>query len=92
MIDRAAMAKIVIYTTRTCSYCFSAKSLLARKGAAFDEIDVSHDPAGRQHMTERAGGVRTVPQIFIDGTHVGGRDELYELEIRGQLDPLLTAS
>ena len=86
------MAKIVIYTTRTCSYCYSAKSLLARKGATYDEIDVSGDPEGRQRMTARAGGVRTVPQIFIGETHVGGSDELHDLEIRGQLDPLLTES
>ena len=86
------MPKIVIYTTRTCSYCYSAKSLLARKGATYDEIDVSGDPAGRQRMTARAGGVRTVPQIFIGETHVGGSDELHDLEIRGQLDPLLTES
>ena len=83
------MPKIVIYTTRTCSYCYSAKSLLARKGATYDEIDVSGDPEGRQRMTVLAGGVRTVPQIFIGETHVGGSDELHELEIRGQLDPLL---
>ena len=86
------MAKIVIYTTRTCSYCYSAKSLLARKGAVYDEIDVSHDPAERQRMTAKAGGIRTVPQIFIGETHVGGSDELHELELRGRLDPLLTAS
>lgn len=86
------MPKIVIYTTRTCSYCYSAKSLLARKGATYDEIDVSGDPEGRQRMTARAGGERTVPQIFIGETHVGGSDELHELEIRGQLDPLLTES
>ena len=86
------MPKIVIYTTRTCSYCYSAKSLLARKGATYDEIDVSGDPEGRQRMTARSGGVRTVPQIFIGETHVGGSDELHELEIRGQLDPLLTGS
>ena len=86
------MPKIVIYTTRTCSYCYSAKSLLARKGATYDEIDVSGDPEGRQRMTARAGGVRTVPQIFIGETHVGGSDELHDLEIRGQLDPLLMES
>ena len=83
--------KITIYTTNFCGYCFRAKALLNRKGVQFDEIDVS-DPLLRRAMMERANGRRTVPQIFIGGTHVGGSDELHELERRGQLDPLLQAT
>ena len=85
------MANITIYTTRTCGYCYTAKSLLTKKGARFEEIDVSGDPVGRQQMTLRAKGGRTVPQIFIGETHVGGSDELHELDRRGGLDPLLAA-
>ncbi len=86
------MANITIYTTRTCSFCYAAKSLLAKKGASFDEIDVSGDPAARQRMMLRANGRRSVPQIFIGETHVGGNEDLYELERRGGLDPLLMAT
>ena len=86
------MANITIYTTRTCSFCYAAKSLLAKKGASFDEIDVSGDPAERQRMMLRANGRRSVPQIFIGETHVGGNEDLYELERRGGLDPLLMAT
>lgn len=83
------MSKITIYTTRSCPYCHSAKSLLNRKGAAYDEIDVSGDAAERQRMMLRANGRRSVPQIFIGETHVGGSDDLHELERRGGLDQLL---
>jgi glutaredoxin 3 len=83
------MAKIEIYTTPYCPYCLSAKALLTRKGAAFIEIDVSGDPEGRRKMVARAQGGYTVPQIFIDGDHVGGSDELYALDRAGKLDPLL---
>jgi len=86
------MAKITIYTTPSCSYCHAAKALLKRKGAAFDEIDVGYDAAERQRMTARAHGKRTVPQIFIGETHVGGNDELYALERQGRLDPLLATA
>ena len=86
------MANITIYTTRTCSFCFAAKSLLTKKGVSFDEIDVSADPAERQRMMLRANGRRSVPQIFIGETHVGGNEDLYELERRGGLDPLLMAT
>ena len=84
------MAAVLIYTTRYCPYCHSAKALLEQKGAAFTEIDVSGDREGRQKMVERANGRTTVPQIFIGATHVGGCDELYELDAAGRLDPLLT--
>ena len=83
------MTKIVLYTTPYCGYCRAAKHLLGRKGVAFTEIDVSDDLDLRQEMIERAYGRRTVPQIFINGTHVGGYDELAELERAAKLDPLL---
>ncbi len=83
------MPDIEIYTTNVCPYCVRAKMLLNRKKVSFREIDVSHDDALRQAMTERAGGRRTVPQIFINGKHVGGCDDLYALEQAGKLDPLL---
>jgi glutaredoxin 3 len=85
------MAKIVIYTTNACPYCTAAKSLFAKKGKAFDEIDVSYDAAERARMIARAGGRRTVPQIFIGETHVGGCDDLHALDAKGGLDPLLAA-
>ena len=80
--------KITIYTTRYCPYCISAKALLNEKGVTFEEIDV-RDPALRQQMMLRASGRYTVPQIFIGDTHVGGCDDLHELDRRGKLDPLL---
>jgi glutaredoxin 3 len=86
------MAKIEIYTSPFCGYCHRAKQLLARKGAAFTEIDVMSDGAKRVEMTGRAGGRHTVPQIFIDGRHVGGCDELYALDRAGALDPLLAGA
>jgi len=86
------MANITIYTTRTCGFCYAAKSLFAKKGLSFDEIDVSADPAARQRMMLRTNGRRSVPQIFIGDTHVGGNEDLYELERRGGLDQLLMAT
>jgi glutaredoxin 3 len=83
------MSKVTIYTTPFCPYCHSAKALLKRKNVAFSEIDVSFDPQERQRMVARAQGRRTVPQIFIGETHVGGSDELHALERQGKLDPLL---
>jgi glutaredoxin 3 len=83
------MPKIQIYSTDWCPYCNAAKSLLDDKGVAYDEIDVT-EPSLRMAMVQRANGRRTVPQIFIGDTHVGGYDELAQLERRGQLDPLLS--
>jgi glutaredoxin 3 len=80
---------VEIYTTRTCPYCIAAKSLLTKKNVTFTEIDVGADPALRQAMTTRAGGRRSVPQIFIGGAHVGGCDDLHALEHAGRLDPML---
>lgn len=85
------MRSVEIYTTPYCGYCLRAKRLLAQKGAAFAETDVSADPGLRAEMMQRAGGRRTVPQIFIGGTHVGGCDELHALERAGRLDAMLAA-
>jgi glutaredoxin 3 len=86
--ERSFMAKVEVYTTPTCPYCHAAKALLNEKGVAFTEITVL-DPALREAMTERAHGRRTVPQIFIGDTHVGGYDDLSALDREGGLDPLL---
>ena len=86
------MTQVTIYTTSACSYCLMAKNLLNKKGAKFIEIDVSHNAEERHKMSARAGGRRTVPQIFIGKAHVGGCDELHALDARGGLDPLLAAS
>ena len=86
------MAKVEVYSTNYCPYCHAAKALLARKGVAFEEIDVTDEPELRQKMVERAGGRRTVPEIFINGRIVGGFDELRELEAEGELDALLAES
>jgi len=83
------MKPIVVYTSQICPYCARAKALLKKKGAAFEEIDVTMDPKARDQMLARSGGKRTVPQIFIGDTHVGGCDDLYALERAGKLDPLL---
>jgi glutaredoxin 3 len=83
------MAKVEIFTTKVCPYCLRAKALLKRKGAAFAEVDVSDDDAALEAMVKRAGGRQTVPQIFIDGRHIGGCDDLYALDAKGGLDPLL---
>jgi len=82
------MAEVTIYTTGTCPYCFAAKSLLAKKGVPYEEIDVTGNDAERARLVERTGR-RTVPQVFIDGTSIGGYDELAELDRGGQLDVLL---
>ncbi len=83
------MKAVVLYTSQICPYCVRAKSLLKKKGTPFEEIDVTMDPQARADMLAKSGGARTVPQIFIGDTHVGGCDELYALEREGKLDPLL---
>lgn len=83
------MQRVEIYTTPTCPYCLAAKRLLASKSVSFEETDVSRDPALRSAMTARAGGHRTVPQIFIADKHIGGSDDLHALEAEGRLDALL---
>jgi glutaredoxin 3 len=84
------MSKVVMYTTQFCPYCVRAKTLLAHKGVAFEEIDVGADDELREKMIEESGR-RTVPQIFIDGTPIGGFEELRELDEHGELDRLLAA-
>jgi glutaredoxin 3 len=83
------VAKVEIYTTSYCPFCTRAKSLLKSKGVSFTEIDVTDDYALRAKMVELSGGRRTVPEIFINGKIIGGYDELYALNARGELDPLL---
>jgi glutaredoxin 3 len=83
------MSRIVLYTTPFCGFCHAAKRLLERKGQAFVEIDVSGDAGLRAEMIARASGRRTVPQIFIDGTHVGGYQELAALDRQAKLDSWL---
>ncbi len=83
------MVKIEVFTKFLCPYCSRAKALLDRKGAKYEEIDVTMDRSGFNAMVERAGGRRTVPQIFVGGTHIGGSDELAALDASGGLDPLL---
>jgi glutaredoxin 3 len=83
------MANVTIYTTGMCGFCYRAKALLEAKGVAFEEIDVSFDPGKRAEMRARAGGSGTVPQIWIGDRHVGGSDDLFDLERSGELDALL---
>jgi glutaredoxin 3 len=83
------MKPVTIYTTRSCGYCRMAKALLARKGADFQEVDVTFDGALRAEMIAKTGGRTTVPQIWIGERHVGGCDELYQLDDAGELDALL---
>ena len=83
------MQDIVIYSKDYCPYCVKAKNLFTRKNIPFREIDITHDEALQKEMIEKAGGKRTVPQIFIGSTHVGGCDDLYALDSAGKLDALL---
>jgi glutaredoxin 3 len=83
------MPAVEIYTSPFCGYCHAAKRLLTRKGVSFTEIDVTVQPEKRAEMVTRSNGGRTVPQIFIDGRHVGGCDDLHALDHAGRLDPLL---
>lgn len=85
------MAHVEIYTKAFCGYCARAKMLLEKKGAAFEEYDITMGGPKRAEMLERANGGVTVPQIFIDGTHVGGSDDLSRLDREGRLDALLGA-
>ncbi|MGZ0751162.1 glutaredoxin 3 [Kluyvera sichuanensis] len=82
------MAKIEIYTKATCPYCHRAKALLAEKGVTFEELPIDGNAEKREEMIQRSGRT-TVPQIFIDAQHIGGCDDLYALDSRGGLDPLL---
>ncbi|MCW6050798.1 glutaredoxin 3 [Microcoleus sp. A2-C5] len=84
--------KVEIYTWRTCPFCIRAKALLKRKGVEFTEYAIDGDTAARDKMTDRANGGRTLPQIFINDQHIGGCDEMHELDAQGLLDPLLAAT
>ena len=86
------MQPVTIYTTRICPYCMNAKRLLDKKGAAYEEIRVDTADEKYQEMLSLSNGLRTVPQIFIGSTHVGGCDDLYALEKQGKLSPLLDGS
>jgi glutaredoxin 3 len=83
------MAKVEMYSTMFCPYCARARSLLQRKGVAFTDVDVDVEPERRDEMIRRAHGRYTVPQIFIDGEHIGGSDELVALDQAGRLDAKL---
>jgi glutaredoxin 3 len=83
--------KVEIYTWRTCPFCIRAKALLKRKGVEFTEYAIDGDEAARAEMSDRANGGRSLPQIFINDQHIGGCDEMHELDAIGSLDPLLAA-
>jgi glutaredoxin 3 len=83
------MARVEIYTKFGCPYCARAKALLAQKGVRYEETDINSAPGKRDEMLERSRGRHTVPQIFIGDRHVGGSDDLAELERTGRLDPML---
>ncbi len=85
------MKPVEIYTSPLCGFCHAAKRLLSQKGVSFSEIDVWSEPDRKPEMIQRANGGRTVPQIFVGDTHVGGCDDLYALERSGKLDGLLAA-
>ena len=83
------MAQVEMYTTGWCPYCARARALLEKKGVAFEEISLDEEPGRRAEMVKRAHGGRTVPQIFIDGEHIGGCDDMVALDRAGKLDPKL---
>jgi len=85
------MPKIIVYSGPDCPYCQRAKMLLQKKGATFEEINVRADPAKKEEMLKISNGRQTIPQIFIDGQHIGGCDDLYALDAAGKLDPLLAS-
>lgn len=85
------MAEVVLYTKPGCPYCFAAMSLLKKKGVDYTEIVASNDPEKKAEMVAKSGGAATFPQIFIDGKHVGGSDDIHALDRKGELDPLLAA-
>jgi glutaredoxin 3 len=83
------MAQVTVYSTTVCPYCVRAKMLLDKKGATYQEINLTKNPEKREEMLQKTGGKRSVPQIFIGDKHVGGCDDLYEMELDGDLDALL---
>ena len=91
-LETRRLTKIEIYTTSLCGFCANAKRLLKKKGVVFTEYDVTFDRTKRQEMMSRAEGRTSVPQIFIGGKHVGGCDDLFDLEFDDELDPMLGLS
>ena len=83
------MKNVTIYTTRVCPYCIRAKRLLEKKGVSYEELKVDINPELVEEAVEKSGGLRTVPQIFIEDYHVGGCDELYALDAENKLNDLL---
>ena len=83
------MVEVELYTTMYCPYCSRARALLQRKGVAYVDIDIAEEPARRDEMIRRAQGRSTVPQIFINGEHIGGYNDLAALDCAGELDPKL---
>lgn len=83
------MAEVTVYSGPNCPYCTKAKALLQKKNVAFDEFNVKEDQEKLNEMLERSGGRKTIPQIFINGRHIGGCDDLYALNDAGKLDELL---
>jgi glutaredoxin 3 len=83
------MAEVIIYATQWCPYCVAARKLLQQKGVRYTEIDVGMEPQRREEMRKKAGGRHTVPQIFINGRHIGGYDDMAALDKTGKLDELL---
>jgi glutaredoxin 3 len=84
-------ARVLMYCTAACPFCHAAERLLVQKGATIEKVRVDLEPARRAEMTQKSGGRRTVPQIWIGGRHIGGCDDLYDLDRQGGLDPLLKA-
>ena len=91
-IQDSGISSVEIYTWKLCPFCLRAKALLNKKGVSFTEYSIDGDNDARTKMSERAGGLRTVPQIFINGKSIGGCDELYELESNNELNELIGMS
>jgi glutaredoxin 3 len=85
------MPQITVYSGPNCPFCERAKMLLKKKGAAFEDFNVKSDADKLTEMMDRSGGMRTIPQIFINGQHIGGCDDLFALDSAGKLDPLLAS-
>ena len=90
-IKETSVAKVEIYSKFYCPFCVRAKSLLKDKGVEFEEYEITMGGEKRTEMLERANGGTTVPQIFIDDKHIGGCDDLFALDAKGDLDPMLNA-
>ena len=83
------MPTITVYSGPNCPYCVRAKALLQKKGVTFEDVDIKADPAKREDMLKLSNGKQTIPQIFINGQHIGGCDDLYALDAAGKLDAML---